>query len=161
MNQTRRSILSVFPFLGLAAVLPGCPGQTPAMVITEVEAGITDAQIAIQTIIAGIDAYFAAHPNPALQAKIDAAVADTSAALRVVTTALSGATGISDGNVQAALIAFASAYSALMSLIGQIGIQTASAATPKVAGVIYVQSPRILQVIKPKAAALAPAPAAK
>ena len=160
MNQTRRSILSVFPFLGLAAVLPGCPGQTPAMVITEVEAGITDAQIAIQTIIAGIDAYFAAHPNPALQAKIDAAVADTSAALRVVTTALSGATSISDGNVQA-LIAFASAYSALMSLVAQIGIQTASAATPKVAGVIYVQSPRILQAIKPKAAALAPTPAAK
>lgn len=42
--KNRRSFLSALsavPFLGLTT---GCPGQTPAMVISEVEAGITDAE---------------------------------------------------------------------------------------------------------------------
>lgn len=167
--KTRRSFLSALsalPLLGLGS--SGCAGQTAAMVLSEVEAGITDAEIAIQTVMAGVDAYFAAHPNPKLQGEIDSAVTDATTALRAVTAALAGATSITAGNVQAALQAFSTAYSTLMQLVAQIGIQTAPAGTAaaRVGGNLYVPKPRLLQLVKapaapaPAAPAPAPAPAA-
>ena len=166
--KTRRSFLSALsavPFLGLTT---GCPGQTPAMVISEVEAGITDAEIAIQTIVAGVNAYFALHPNPDLQAKIANVVADTQSALRVVTSALAGASSIADGNVQTALQAFGQAYAALMALIAQINIQTAPSGIAQGArasnGTLYIVPPRLLKAIKVvavPAAPVAPAPVVK
>lgn len=146
-------------FLGLLGVTPvigGCPNQSAATVLSEVEAGISDAGIAIQTIVVGVDAYFATHPNATLQSQIDAAIADTSTALRAVNNALAGASSISDGNVQQALTSFSQAYAALMQLVGQIGVQTAPTgvtAAVRVNGVVYVPSPRILTLVKNAASA--------
>ena len=160
--KNRRSFLaslSALPLLGLLGT-SGCANQTPAQVLSAAEAGINDAEIAITTIMGGVDAYFAVHPNPTLQAQIDTAVTDVTTALSIANTALAGATSITDGNVQAALTSFANAYNALMALIAQIGIQTAPAgatAAARVKGVLYVPAPRLLQLIK---AAPSAAPAA-
>lgn len=166
--KTRRSFLSVLyviPLLSLDLSASGCSGVTPAMILSDIEAGIADAQIAIQTVLVGVDAYFAAHPNPKLQGEIDAAAADVAAALRVVTSAAAGATNIADGNVQAALAAFATAYNALMTLVAQIGVQTAPSGmttAAKVNGITYVPAPRLLQLVKTAPAPAMPAmPAAK
>jgi len=154
--------LSTLPLLSLTDL--GCAGQTAAVVLTEVRDGITDAEIAIQTVVAGVDAYFSSHPNPKLQGEIDNAVADVTTALRAVDAALAGATSIADGNLQAALTSFAAAYNALMALVGQISIQTAPAAIGKSArtpaGVLLVPSPRLLQLVKATPVAPAPAPTA-
>jgi hypothetical protein len=169
-NMNRRSVLSIAPLLAIAATVPGlagCPGQTPAMILSDAEMGVADAQIAIATINTGVEAYFAVKPNPALETQIENAVTDTQAALRLATTALGGATSITDGNVQAALTAFGNAYAALMALVSQIGIQTAPASIGKANrgpnGVLYVPAPRLLSAIKTAVATppVGAAPAAK
>jgi hypothetical protein len=148
--KTRRSFLSVLSAVSLLGLDLGCVG-TATMVLGEVSAGINDAEIAIQTVMAGVDAYFATHSNPKLQGEIDAAMSDTTTALRAVNAAFAGATSITDGNVQAALASFAAAYSALMTLVAQIGIQTAPAGTSvaRVNGTLFVPAPRLLQLRVP------------
>jgi hypothetical protein len=160
--KTRRSFLSVLsavPLLGLGLGTSGCSASA-AVVLTTVEAGISDAQIAITTIMTGVDAYFDTHSNPALKAQIDGAVSDVTTALRAVNSALAGATSIADGNVQTALAAFASAWATVMTLVAQIGIQVAPAgvtAVAKVNGITYVPPPRLLSLVKAAPAPVAPA----
>jgi hypothetical protein len=164
--KTRRSFLSalsVLPLLGLDLGISGC-GATPATVLSAIEAGINDAEIAITTITTGVNAYFTAHPNATLQAQIDNAITDVTTALSAVNSVLAGATSILDSNVQAALQAFASAYSALMTLVGQIGIQTAPVsitAAARVGGILYIPAPRLLQLIKTTPSKLVSAPPIK
>ena len=149
----RSSFLVLFG-LSLALAPLGCAGATPATTITAIEAGITDAEIVIAAIQAAADGAFAIKPDPTLQAKIDAAIGDTEGALRAVNTALAGATSISDGNVQAALQAFSDAFSALVALAAQIGVQVSPSAAAvrggrmAGSGVVLIAPPVILQNLK-------------
>lgn len=153
MNTSRMISFLMVLTLGLMSVgLTGCPNQSPAVVIGEVQAGINDAVIAINTIESGVNAYFVAHPDAALQAKIQNAVADVTSALSVVNTALAGAASVSDGNVQSALTTFSQAYSALVQLVAQIGVQASPAVTVGGRVVVRVPTPRILTLLKPSTA---------
>jgi hypothetical protein len=160
------SVLMAAFLVAVPATLSGCPSQTPAQVIADIESGIPDAEMAIETIVSGVDAYFALHPNATLKAQIDGAVADALAALRTVSSSLVGVTSITDGNVQAALAAFSQAYNSLIQLIGQIGIQAGSPSLGRAAlrtssGTLIIPSPRLLQAVKPAtiAATVAATPA--
>jgi len=161
--KTRRSFLSVLSVLVALPVLglePGCAGQSATVVLGEVEAGINDAEIAITTIETGVSTYFAVHPNPTLQAQINGAITDVETTLRAVNAALASATSLADGNVQAALAAFTTAYNALLALVRQIGIQAAPSSvttSTRVNGVLYVPTPRLFLLVRPTPAA----PAAK
>ena len=160
--QIRRTILSVALLAVPLAILPGCTGATPSptTIISGIETGVVDATAAVDIAKGAADAYFAGHPDPAVQAKVDMAADD---ALRGVTDALNGATSLADANVQTALQAFSAAYSELMQLLATIGVQTGTVTTltsarvkagMKAGDVVTVRPPRILQFIK------APAPVA-
>jgi len=144
-----RSLLAAAT-ISLAPLCTGCPGATAGTVISDIQAGVTDSSIALQAVAGIVDAYFVAHPNVALQVKIDNGITDASSALRILNTALSGATSMADGNVQTALTAFGEAWAQLMVLVSQIGVQAApvGAKAGVVVGVTYVTPPRILGQLK-------------
>ena len=113
---------------GVSQIGASCNAATVTTTITQAEAGIIDAQLVLSLVQTGVDGYFAAKPNPTLQATIDSAMADTQAALRAVNTALAGATSLTDNNVQAAIASFSTAFNQLMALVAQIGVQVNAAA---------------------------------
>lgn len=156
----RRSFLS---FLAVASAAPlalaGCGGpQTPQTVLSEIEAGVADAQAALQVAASVAAAILAANPNPALAAKIDEAETAAQDALRALTDVLAGATSIADANAQAALQAFSDAYGAVMALLATIGVKQ-SAAAPRgkfrravkdAGGKILIAPPTILNLLQAK-----------
>jgi|SRR5271166_2526907 len=136
----------------VAGAFSGCNLSAPN--IPAVEAGVTDAEIAIQAIDTAADAYFAANPNAKLQTEIDDAATDAESLLRTLNAALAAATSMQDGNVQAALQAFSTAFMQLGALVAQIGIQVATGTSAtRVHGtnrIVLISPPFILQNLKAK-----------
>jgi len=141
------------PILVLSSALTICLTATgcnlpAATVISDIEAGVSDAGLALQGVITVVDGILAAHPNPAVQADFTKVAAVATEALQGLDAALAGATSISDANVQAALANFYQAYQALMTIAGQLGVQTAGTpaanfARPAGTAIVYVKAPRI------------------
>jgi hypothetical protein len=130
MNTHRRylSLLALLPVLALLA-LPDCGvPQTPATVLSEVEAGVNDAEVALQIAAGVADSIFAAKPNPALQAKVQEALAAAEDALRALNSVLAAATSLAAADVQAALQSFNDAYAAVMDLLSQVGVRQSASA---------------------------------
>jgi hypothetical protein len=147
---TRRSFLVTLAGLPLAGSQLGasCNAVSTATSISQAENGIADAQLVIALIQTGVDGYFAAKPNPTLQGQIDSGIGDTLSALRVVDTALAGATSLNDANVQAAIGSFTTAFNALATLVAQIGVQVSAAAprgqVVRINGVLNIAPPILL-----------------
>jgi hypothetical protein len=151
--KTRRSFLASLLALPIASSFIGASCQ-PGAVIPAIQASLDDAALVLSMINTGIDAYFAGHPNAALQAKIDNAMTDAQGALRVAEDALTAASDINAANVQQALAAFQTTFNALVDLIGQIGIQVGAtpngARAAKVGDKLIIAPPKIFQHLKAK-----------
>lgn len=143
----------------------GCAGTSAATILSGVDAGVVDAGLILQQIQAFVSVYFQTHTDPAsvaLAAKIVPALNDARAALDVVVRAAAVATDISDANLQAAVADFSTAFSSVVVLAGQIGVQVSSGGmAPKVVkpgapgasgAALVVGEPLLLRGVKKKAA---------
>lgn len=156
---SRRSVLFSGLALSSLALVPGlggCAGASPQQVISDIVAGVEQAQVVLSQIQKYVDAYVGL--DPALKAKIETALNDTRSTLAAVVAVGNVATDISDARFQAALADFATAFAAVVALGTQIGIQVAGAANPAVKATpksMLVPEPILLRM---KRTAAAPAP---
>lgn len=77
-----------------------------------------------------VDAYYAANPNPADQAKADKGIADAELALDTAEAALSGVGDASQAQVAAAFASFVQAWADLEKLLGDLGVAVPSLNLP-------------------------------
>ena len=159
--------LAVIVTLGFGAIagetLTGCAAwQTFVAALPVVSGILADGNGVLNMIENTVNAYFLGNPNPAQQAKIDAALTKTQQALLAGERALAGLTDATEGQVAAAFTDFAAAYAELMQLIAPLGIVSESATvTPSVtAGApakapTVIPDPIVLKIVKAQQAAKA------
>jgi hypothetical protein len=170
--KTRRSFLTISPFIALALAEPlaGCSAASIAATIPQIIAGVEDASLILGQIGAFVATYAQANPSAAATvAKIELAIADARQALDAVVRAGAAATDILDANLQQALVDFSAAFAAVIALATQIGVQVSAAvprgtavrvpATATASAKLIVAEPMLLKVAK--APAKAPATPAK
>jgi hypothetical protein len=109
--------------LALCLALPACAAVL-AYLPTAL-AVISDAVLVLQQIEAFARGYFAAHPDPVTQAKIDAALLRARSALDAATRLANGAQALDAKQFAAALADFRAAYDDLLVLVGPIGVHHA------------------------------------
>lgn len=124
-------------------VLPGCAAF--AALLPGVIAAVLDGMQVIDAIEAFVARYFAAHPDPATQAKIDTAILKARAALNVALRSAQGAKNLDDAQIDKAFDDFKQAYLELMSLVKPYGVTQVStgklSATPTKDGKLEVPEP--------------------
>lgn len=126
MKRISLHLRSLCLALGLASVLvsPGC--ATLASDLTAFRSAVDVADMVIDAIDDFANSYFTAHPNPADQAKIEAASAQARAAAAAALAIANGAGDASNGNVAQAFQDFETAYSSLLALAQSLGVRVAA-----------------------------------
>lgn len=111
--------------VALGALLPttqtGC-GASFQTVAGYVELGVSDAESLLGFAKSMVDGYFAAHPDPASQAKADQGIAAAQLALDSGLRALEGVQDVSQSQAQAAFAQFAAAWNDLATMLAQLGV---------------------------------------
>lgn len=139
---------SVFIFIIGAAVVTGVSGMACAPVVSalpHIIAAVVDAGQIIDTIVTFVGKWFAAHPDPEAQAKVDAAVVKVRGALNVLLRVANGVEDASNEKVDAAFEQFKQAYLELLALVRPYGVvPNASELSPKMTvehGTLSVPTP--------------------
>jgi hypothetical protein len=100
--------------------LTGCPSAWP--VITDVLMYVEDAARILDIVRSSVNQYFAVTPNPAVQAKIEAAIGNTSLALDTLLRVGRGAKALDSKDSIAAFAQFRAAYEDLEALLKSAGV---------------------------------------
>lgn len=112
----------------LAAILLCCVACTPAQVravntaLSDVAVGLADANTVLDDIESISGLFFAAKPDPAAQARVEAAIQKARVALTVAARTAQGAKQLDQAHVESAFQDFRAAYSDLGLLLGKEGI---------------------------------------
>lgn len=109
-------------FLLLALTLPGCASLVP--ILNDVTSIVQDAQSILDIIRATETSFFIALPDPVMQVKVEKALADASYALDIAIRATRGSAGLPQGQVDAAFDDFRKAYTELVVLLRDAGVDT-------------------------------------
>lgn len=112
--------LSVFLLCAAPLALTGCPAA--AALFPTIAAVVSDATAVLSIIERAVDSWFTHKPNPELQAKINTALSETWAALRVATAATEGAESLTQEEYDAAFKDFQDAYTELHDMLKRVGI---------------------------------------
>lgn len=110
------ALLSAF----LALPLQGCAAV--AGLLPDVIAYVTDGSQILDAIVAFVNNYFVAHPDPVAQAKFTDAMTKARSALNVALRTAQGAKSLDDASVDAAFADFKAAYLDLMTLVKPYGV---------------------------------------
>lgn len=124
--------LMMLPYcLPLAAVLifaslscTSCATGGTAAALSKISSTATEASLVLDLVDGFSGSYFVQHPNPGLEAKVDASVAAARAALRAALAAARGSEALSQQQVDAAFGQFREAYAQLLAIAGPIGVLT-------------------------------------
>jgi hypothetical protein len=146
MNLLRRRSFSTLALALVAGAsslgAAGCGSLPPSQVLSDIVAGVEQAQVVLAQIQAYVDAY--AGLDAALKTKIEAALADARGALAALVALGQTVSDITDARFQDALTAFAAAFAAVVALGTEIGVQVNgahAAASSRVAGARSIQVP--------------------
>src|SRR5215471_4321524 len=102
-------------------VAPGC--ATVSSNLPKVITAVSDGMLVLDTIETFINGYFASHPNPAEQVKVNNAIAHTKASLDAALRIASGAENLDQAKVDEAFVEFRTAYTDLMGIVAAYGVQ--------------------------------------
>lgn len=102
----------------------GCWLSSAAAIFPAVAAVVSDASAVLSIIQQAVTTWFAHKPDPALEAKFNAAITKAWTALRAATAATQGAESLSQEEYDQAFADFQLAYEELHSLLKQHGILT-------------------------------------
>lgn len=115
------AILATFMLM----IEPGC--ATLAPYLPTAIAWAQDGMIILDQIQRFVDAAFARHPNPELQAKAEKAAARARAALSLALRTASGADKLNQAQLDAAFAEFKAAYLDYTALVGPLGVSSGGA----------------------------------
>lgn len=121
---------SVIIFVLGVALVSGVSSMACAPIVAalpHIIAAVVDAGQIIDTIVAFVDRYFASHPDPAAQKKVDEAVVKVRGALNVLLRVANGVEDASNEKVDAAFEQFKQAYLELLGLVKPYGVIPAGA----------------------------------
>ena len=146
-RRTSLRLLSIGCVSVAAPMLVGCPAQTPQQVLSDVIAGVEQAQI----VISAVEAYLENLPtiDATLKAKIEAALTDARNTLAAVVALGNVITDVTDARFQAALADFSAAFAAVVTLATQIGVQVSTGATTakRTGSGLIIPEPIILRLV--------------
>jgi len=111
--------------------VPACAtfGQDVTKDLPSVTADVNEATLVVSTIETFVDGYFANHPNPDAQLKVDQAFARVKLAAAAIQSLARGAGDLQSNQGSAALAEFSSAYTDLLALVKSFGVTTPPVAT--------------------------------
>jgi len=87
-----------------------------------VVADVSEATLVVSTIESFVNAWFANHPNPSVQATVDGAIAKVKEAAAAVLAAGRGAGDLSNSQGAAAIAEFETTYNDLLALVKSFGV---------------------------------------
>lgn len=117
----------LMPFL-FVLLLSSCGAELAAL-IANVVAVATSAESYVNLIADFAEQVFAQKPDPVLQQKVHEAVQKARAAAAILADAAQDAEHLSKDELEAAFVAFRSAYQELLTITGPIGVQSATTPT--------------------------------
>lgn len=140
-----KPIAKLIALLLLLSTAPACAALLSAL--PEVVSKVADAMLIIDQIETFTDAYFMAAPNPKLEATCREKITQARSALITAQRATQGAEDLSAGDVDKAFADFREAYTALLVVVGPLGVQTGDggALSASSSGVLTVPTPMALE----------------
>lgn len=96
-----------------AAAIAGLPA---------IVAGVTDAMLIVSTVDSFAKTYFATHPKPELQLKVEGAIAKVRSSCDIVLRVANAGEKLDQAQEDAAFADLKTAYSELIALVGPIGV---------------------------------------
>ena len=128
-------------------LVASCAHLQPAVdSLPKVLAYIQDAELALDIIETAEKTAFAVKPNPALQAKVEAGINDARTALDAGLKICTGATDLTQAQIDQAFANFKTAYTDILALLGPMGIHRGAPSGNASAGhgEVFVPDPILL-----------------
>jgi hypothetical protein len=118
--RTFLALVASLVFLVAASLSGGCASVAAAL--PHIIAAIVDGGHVIDTIASFVAKWFAAHPDPTTQKKVDEAISKARRALNVALRSAEGTDKLDQAKVDAAFEDFKQAYLELISLVRPYGV---------------------------------------